>query len=275
MSRVAVFGLGEAGGLIAGDLAKAGLTVTGYDPAPVNTPAGVSRYDDPGRAVSDADVVIGLAAAADAAGALEQAFFEIPSTALYADFSTAPASLKRSLARRASERDIAFADVALLSVVVGLGIRTGALVSGTGAVRFVEFFRPLGMPVDSLGDEAGDAATRKLLRSVFMKGLAGVVIEAMRAAERAGLARWLWENLSEEIARADGTLLRRLVSGTGLHAGRRLHEMESAADLLEDLGVDPVMTRSTIGNLHTVLAQGIPAIPTPGDEEAAPKPVGK
>ena len=52
--RFTMFGLGEAGSLIATDLVAAGQQVRGYDPADVPTPAGVERCDDPHAAVADA-----------------------------------------------------------------------------------------------------------------------------------------------------------------------------------------------------------------------------
>ena len=55
---VAVFGLGEAGGALAADLAAAGAVVTGYDPADVPRRAGVRRADDPVDAVAGADLVL-------------------------------------------------------------------------------------------------------------------------------------------------------------------------------------------------------------------------
>lgn len=259
--RVGVFGLGEAGSLIAADLVSAGAQVTGFDPASVKTPAGVVRCDNPTQAVLDTHFVLALTAAADASDALEQAFDDIPADALYADFATGAASLKQRLAAAAARRDIAFVDVALLAVVPGNGIRTKALVSGTGAARFASEFQSFGMPVEAISETAGEAATRKLLRSIFMKGLAGVMIEALQAAHAADLGDWLWDNLATEIAQADEALIRRLVSGTGPHALRRLHEMEAAGSLLEDLGIDPVMTRGTIENLQRVLEQGLPRIP--------------
>ena len=259
--RIGVFGLGEAGGLIAADLIRAGATVKAYDPANVDTPDGVIRYESPAAVVVDANVVIALTAAADALGALDQAYGDIPAEAVYADFSTAAASLKRELAAKALQRNIGFADVALLAVVPGNGLRTNALASGDGADRFANIFQELGMPVESLAGEAGEAATRKLLRSVFMKGLAGVMIEALEAANEAGLSDWLWNNLVTEISSADESLIRRLVSGTGPHAKRRLHEMEASAQLLQDLGVDPIMTRGTVESLRRALEHGLPRIP--------------
>ena len=87
--KICVFGLGEAGGLIGRDLAMLDMIVTAYDPKPVPTPAAIERFDDPVDAVAGVDVVIALTASADAETALRQAFEQIPSSALYADFSTA------------------------------------------------------------------------------------------------------------------------------------------------------------------------------------------
>lgn len=261
MLQIAVFGLGEAGALISADLAKAGVTVTGFDPADVPSPAGIRRVDAPVDAVKTADVVLAITAQADAVEAMSQALHAIRRMAVYADLSTSSPSLKRQLAELARSRDFDFVDVALMAMVPGNGIRTPALASGAGAGRFVAAFKPLGMPVEAISHIPGDAATRKLLRSVMMKGLAALVIEAMRAGHAAGCADWLWTNMADQLTVADESVLRRLVTGTGLHALRRLHEMESSSALLDELGVDAVMTRSTVESHRQVIERGIPMIP--------------
>ena len=259
--KIGIFGLGEAGSLISADLAAAGVETTGYDPADVGTPVNVRRVDNPAAAVNDADIVIAVTAGEDANTAINQALAQIPVSALYADFSTNTALAKRNMADIAAGRNMAFVDIALMGTVPGKGLRTPALASGNGAGRFVEIFSNLGMPVSKVSEEPGDAATRKLLRSIMMKGLAGTIIEAMRGAEKAGCGGWLWDNLADEITRADAKLLSRLVRGTELHAKRRLHEMEASAALLEDLGIDPVMTRATVENLRRIPDEGLPHIP--------------
>ena len=103
MTKIAIFGLGEAGSLFAVDLVRNGMTVSGYDPAPVATPGNVVRCTDPQQAVQEADVIIAVTASADAVEALEQAFDEIPGNALYSDFSTSSAGLKKSLAKKAAD----------------------------------------------------------------------------------------------------------------------------------------------------------------------------
>lgn len=259
--KIGVFGLGEAGSLIAADLATTGQHVTGYDPADVATPEGITRVDDPVAAVHEADAVIALTGGADAMDALTQALEQIPPTALYADFSTNTAAAKNDLSRLAVDHGMDFVDIALMGTVPGNGLRTPALASGNGAMRFVKLFEPLGMPVSAVSETPGDAATRKLLRSIVMKGLAGTVIEAMRGAEKAGCSDWLWSNIADEISRADAALLARLVRGTKIHAVRRLHEMEASKALLEELDVEPFMTRGTVENLKKVPDEDIPDIP--------------
>ncbi|HZM32392.1 MAG TPA: DUF1932 domain-containing protein [Acidimicrobiales bacterium] len=251
---VCVFGLGDAGARIAGDLAAAGVEVRGYDPAEVATPPGVVRHREPGPAAASADVVLAVTAAADAATALTQALDAIPRNAVYADLATAPPALKRRLGAIARDAGLGFVDVALMAVVAGPGLRTPALASGPAARDFAAAMTPLGMPVEHAGDEPGGAATRKLLRSVFMKGLAAVVIESMRAAVAADLAGETWANIVGEITAADEALLRRLVTGTPRHAARRVHEMEAAAALLSELGVEPTMTAATTTHLRRIEA---------------------
>lgn len=250
--RITVFGLGEAGSLYAADLVASGAEVHGYDPAPAATPDGVARHDDAIAAVSDADVVLALTAAADASTAIAQALDALPPTAVYADCSTASAGLKRQLAATAADAGVSFVDVALMSPVPGRGLRTPALASGPGASRFVESMAPLGMTVTDDGPEAGRAASRKLLRSVVMKGFAALIIESIDAARAAGLEDETWENLVGQFTDADEALMRRMVDGTAPHALRRLHEMQAAAELLDELGIDPVMTRGTVESLRRI-----------------------
>ena len=252
--RVAVFGLGEAGAAIAGDLAAAGAEVHGYDPAEVGTPAGVVRHADARAAVRGAEVVLAITAAADAPAALDQALGDVPAGAVYADLATASAGLKRQLAATAAGAGLGFADVALMAPVPGNGLRTPALASGPGAAAFVAALAPLGMPVEAAGGEAGLAATRKLLRSVVMKGLAALIIESLEAAQAAGLAAETWDTVVAQLTAADEALVRRLVEGTGRHAVRRTHEMEATVDLLTELGVAPTMTRATAAHLHRIVS---------------------
>jgi 3-hydroxyisobutyrate dehydrogenase-like beta-hydroxyacid dehydrogenase len=202
---------------------------------------------DPASAVAGADVVLSVNAAAVAVGAAREALPALGAEALYADLNTAAPALKREVGSLAGDR---FADVALLGPVPATGIATPALASGPGARAFAEALGPLGMPVTVVSGRAGDAAAMKLVRSVFMKGLAASAVESMRAAEAAGCADWLADEIAAVIGRP---LLDRLLEGSRAHAARRVDEMEAAAELLVELGVEPRIALASAELLSNLL----------------------
>ena len=236
---VALLGLGEAGSAIAGDLVAAGALVSGFDPAHPDTPAGVRLAADARGAVVGSDVVLSLNAASAAVDAAGSASGGLRAGQVYADLNSTAASVKRAVAEVVSPTGAAFADVALMDVVPRRGLRTPALVSGPGAEDFARRLRPLGMPVEILGAEPGVAATRRLLRSVFMKGLAAACLESTRAARAAACEDWMRQEITGVLTTADGALLDRLLTGSARHAARRVHEVRDARDLVTELGVEP------------------------------------
>jgi len=252
MTTICVFGLGEAGSAIAEDLANRGVVVHGFDPADVLTPPGVVRFHDPKRAVAGSDVILAITAARDSTTAVNQAIDDIPTGCIYADLATAAPAVKRNLAATAGSRGVPFADVALMGPVPDRGLSTPALASGPAAPPLCAIVEPLGMPIRVVGDRPGDAAAHKLIRSVAIKGLAAVVAESLRAAEAAGIGADTWDDLARQVTSADEAFLRRLIDGTRLHATRRIDEMEAAKQLLDDLGIDPIMTSATLDSLIRV-----------------------
>ena len=249
---IAVFGLGEAGSRFAADLAAAGANVAGYDPAPVETPDGVQRFESPIEAVKGADLVMAITAASDAQAAIAQAWNQIGRGTIYADLSTAPPNFKEDLNDTAALRGMRFADVALMAPVPGRGIATPSYASGPGAPDYALAVNDLGGNVEVVGEEAGQAAARKLLRSIVTKGLTAVVIEAMEGAAKLELDDWLWDHVVEFVETADRETIEHLVEGTRTHVDRRIVEMDSAALLLESLDVEPLTARATEALLKQV-----------------------
>lgn len=255
---VGVLGLGEAGSALAGDLAEHGCTVHAWDPAHPRLPEGVQRAESGRDAVTGADVVLSVTSAEAALQAAEGVRPALAPGQLYADLNTGPPALKARIQRVLDGSGVPFADVALLGPVPGHGIRTPALASGPGAERFAELMRPLGMPVEVVGPEPGAAAARKLIRSVFMKGLAASVIECLAAAAAAGVEPWARAEIVRALELPSGALVDRLVTGTQRHAARRAHEMQAAAECLVALGVEPRVARATQALLEAIAERPAP-----------------
>jgi hypothetical protein len=93
------------------------------------------------------------------------------------------------------------------------------------------------------------------LRSVFYKGMAASIVEALDAARAAGLGEWLHDHIAEELAKADLATVDRIVAGTRQHAVRRSGEMAAAAGMLTELGVPPLMADASRA-LHERVAAG-------------------
>jgi len=244
----AVLGLGEAGTPISLDLVAAGADVRGYDPR-VAAPAGVLPRLDEADAVRDAGLVLSVNSALDAEDCLRHALPALRPGTVWADLNTASPGLKVRLAEAAAGLGVEVADVALMAPVPGRGLRTPMVASGPGAARFAAVLGSFGAVVELLDGPPGAAISRKLLRSVFYKGLAAAVVEALAGARAAGCEPWLRSNIAAELASFDARTLTRLEEGTHRHARRRAEEMAAAVAQLHELGVEPRVAAAAVSLL--------------------------
>ena len=257
-TRIAVLGLGEAGSLIAADLARSGARVSAYDPAGVSTPDDVTRVEEPEEAVVGAHLVMAITPASASQEVMSATVHAIEPPTVYADLATAAPGLEVALASTAAEKGLPFADVALMAPVPGHGLAVPSLASGSGAARYEEMVNALGGDVVAIGDAPGHASARKLMRSIVTKGLGALLMESMDLAHAYDDTDWLWQHLVAELGAVDEGFMKRLLEGPARHAGRRLEEMEAVAELLADQGLDASMTQAVIERLGMVLADGLP-----------------
>lgn len=257
--RTTVLGLGEAGALYAAGLVARGWDVTGYDPANTATPDGARRADSPAEAVRDAELVLSLVGGKVARSAAESVAAHLPPGAVFVDMNSMAPDAKRATAELVGPHR--FADVAVVGSVPEHGAATGVVVSGVASARAAEVFRALGAPVEDIGGEPGAASVRKLLRSSFMKGLGALIVESMAAGAAADAEDWVRGQIADALAGGHETT-ERLHDGTLKHADRRAAESVASAELLDSLGVRPVMI-SAAAELHRDRADAALA---PGDD---------
>jgi 3-hydroxyisobutyrate dehydrogenase-like beta-hydroxyacid dehydrogenase len=254
--RIAVLGLGEAGAHYAEGFASLGATVTAYDPMAAPDLRDVRQAPTLRDAVEGADYAISLVGAVVSSSVLDEALESLGTSTIFADLNTGSPELKQGLSRRAAASGIRFVDIAVMAPVPRAGIMTPLLASGGSAPRLVDDWAKLGIPVSAVGEVAGDAAGLKLLRSVFMKGLAALVFESTTAAEKVGAKPWMIDEIAVELGPEGRALVDRLVEGTRTHAERRAHEMEDVAEYLHALNAPSWMTTSTITWLRAIAEQG-------------------
>ena len=230
--RVAVLGLGEAGSLYSTAYVEAGCEVVGFDPRPIDPPSGVSMAGSIAEAVADADLVLGLTTARPSVAVAEEASEALQDGALFLDLNAASPTRKQEVAEALGPR-AKVVDGAVIGSVPRYGARVRVLLSGAHSEEAAELLRIVGADAEPIQGRIGDASQRKLLRSVFMKGLGALITESMRAGEESGEVDWMRAQIAGELADGEATL-DRLLTGTRTHALRRAAELGDSIDLLAE-----------------------------------------
>jgi 3-hydroxyisobutyrate dehydrogenase-like beta-hydroxyacid dehydrogenase len=139
------------------------------------------------------------------------------------------------------------------------GIKAPIFASGAEAARFRDVVAPYGMAVQIVGDKPGAASAMKLIRSVCMKGLAGLLLESLEAAQRCGVRDAVAADMAAFIdAKPFEQIIKRFVCGTAVHAGRRIHEMADSLELLKSVGAPTRMTRATHAMFKELIEMQMP-----------------
>ena len=205
--------------------------------------AGVKTCESVAAVLSDVDVVIAAVPAAAAIEVVDACANHLRPGQLYVDPTSSLPNVKRSAAERVELTGADYVDVAVVGTVVTAGARVPMLAAGGGAARWQGEAAAVGMNVTAIDGAAGDAALVKLLRSVFMKGRDALVLEMLLAARRYGVHEAVLASIggpAEQVSFPN--LAERVMCSLAVYAERRADELADTACLLEEVGVDPVMT---------------------------------
>lgn len=255
--RLGFMGFGEAGYHFAKGLSQAGLagmvaySRTGARAAPGDPlyerarVAGVELVKSPRELCRRAELIMAVTQGRSALAALRSVLRHLRPDHVYVDTSAAAVRSMEKGAGLIGTR-AAFGDAAILGPVPVEGLRVLILASGPGAAPFRDALNPYGMNVQVIDGPPGAASALKLIRSVFMKGITGLLLESMEAAERYGIRAALEADIARWIdERPFSQVINRFVGSTAVHAERRMHEMGDVLALLRELKSSTRMTRAT------------------------------
>jgi 3-hydroxyisobutyrate dehydrogenase-like beta-hydroxyacid dehydrogenase len=121
------------------------------------------------------------------------------------------------------------------------------LVSGEKGEEFSKWINQLGLPnVKYFSAGIGEASQVKMIRSVFSKGVECLLLEMLTAGKRAGIADYLWKDIVDFMTKNSFEKVAENWIKTHPQAcERRYHEMVQVVGTLEEMNIDPVMTRGT------------------------------
>jgi 3-hydroxyisobutyrate dehydrogenase-like beta-hydroxyacid dehydrogenase len=205
--------------------------------------AGITECKTAGEAIAGASQIVSLVTADQALSAARDAARHIAPGAMFFDMNSVAPETKCNAAAVITAAGGAYVDVAVMSPVNPARLAVPLLLSGPCAEDGVLALIALGFTnVRVVGNEVGRASSIKMIRSVMIKGQEALTAEMMLAADKADVVDEVLASLGDGWRDKAAYNLERMTT----HGTRRAAEMEEVAKTLEALGVEPLMTRSTI-----------------------------
>src|SRR5699024_7797560 len=146
--------------------------------------------------------------------------------------------------------NILFVDAAMMGPLPKNKHKVPITASGNGAEQFKELMTPYNMKIKTVGNKAGDASAKKLIRSIFMKGISALMIEMLQAGNAYGVSDDVISTISKTMDNTPFTShLDRLVIGSAIHYERRADELKGSVEMLEDVNLDSSITEASLKRL--------------------------
>ncbi|NJD87129.1 MAG: NAD(P)-dependent oxidoreductase [Betaproteobacteria bacterium] len=254
----ALIGFGEAGQAIAEGLRGEGVTrLAAWDILFPDAKRGAPLREAAGRlgvrvasgspdALGGADIVVSAVTASSNLDAARSAVPGLAAGQFYLDINSVSPTRKREAGAIVGAR-ARFVDVAVMAPILPLRHRTPMLVAGPHAADLVPELLACGMKVEKAGDEVGAAIAIKMVRSVMIKGLEALTQECFLAARAGGVEDRIIASLTQSFPALDWAgMVDRNMERMASHGIRRAAEMREVAQTLEEMGVEPLVTRGTI-----------------------------
>lgn len=267
MTTIGFIGFGEAGSSLAEGLRQEGVAnLLAFDvmlTVPSSAPKMIQRIDAAGAKPVDlaevaarSRVIIAAVPANYAVPVALDVVRHLAAGTIYADVSTASPVDKAKIADLVKSRSGRFVDGAMMGALPKYKHQVPMLISGDGVDAFLDIMQPYHMDLTKVSETPGAATSIKFIRSVVSKGLACLVIESLNAAQKFGVEEVIADSLCEFLGPDFDKMMDRLVSSTVVHAARRSHEMQNAADMLREAGVSSIMAEASKQKLEWLESVG-------------------
>ena len=172
---------------------------------------------------------------------------------LYADLSSAAPKLMVEAAEIIEKSGATFADAAMLDGLPKFRNKVNIVVSGSGADEFLRRTAAFLPNVEKVGEKPGEASAIKMLRSLYTKAHLAIAFDMIEGAAAYGVEDYVMQSLAETMDGKDFiTGMNGRISGGIIHAARRADELEMAAGMLKDAGLDPSLTLAAAEKLRDI-----------------------
>lgn len=174
----------------------------------------------------------------------------------FLDLNSASPGTKQRAAAVLEAAGVAYVEAGVMTSVPPYGLRVPMLLGGAQARALSAQLRDWGMDARAVSEKLGVASAIKMSRSIMIKGLEALVIEAYTNARRYGVEAQVLPTLKETFPQIDwdqqgAYFFSRVVQ----HGKRRAEEMREAARTVEEAGFEPLMTAAIAGKQDWVAQQ--------------------
>ena len=244
--RIAFIGFGEAARAFTDSLrAQDGtLRVAAHDVRsdPEMTAAiegrGVTSGATSREAVAGADWIVSAVTADQSLEAARSVAPHLVQGQVFFDINSVSPERKRESAALIEGGGGAYLDMAVMAPVHPKGHRAPVLLAGAEAERLAPELASRGFAFEVVGPEPGAATAIKMVRSLFVKGLEAITVEALLAASASGCFDRVLASLSASfpgLGWPENAVYN--FERTLRHGARRAAEMEESAATLDALGL--------------------------------------
>lgn len=244
--NIAFIGFGEAGRSFTDSLQAGGAhSIAAFDRrqddemAEAMRSRNVRAARDPSDAVSGADWIIAAVTADESLNAAQSVAPALEQGQIYFDINSVSPGRKRDSAELVEGRNAQYIDMAVMAPVHPRGHATPILLGGAGAEELAPALTSAGFKLEVVGDAPGDATAIKMVRSLFVKGLEAITVEAMLAARASGAFEKVLASLSNSYPGLGWPdIVGYNFERTLRHGKRRAAEMRESAATLDALGLN-------------------------------------
>ena len=251
--RIALIGYGEVGRILAEDLRARGESLSTFDlkfSAPPTPTAdamrqhagqhGVAVANSHAQAVQQAELVISAVTASQAVAVAQSCAPALPRGSFFVDFNSASPGAKVAAAERIRVAEGRYVEGAVMTSVPPYRIKVPLLLGGPDAKALLPVLHDLGFAAKVASEKLGVASATKMCRSVMIKGLEAMTIEAFTTARHYGVEDAVIASLKETFPGIDwekqgAYFFQRVIE----HGRRRSEEVREVAVTVREAGLHP------------------------------------
>jgi 3-hydroxyisobutyrate dehydrogenase-like beta-hydroxyacid dehydrogenase len=254
--HVGLIGYGEVGKILAEDLRKEGVRVSAYDVKLADSRGEAMRSHAAGIGVTlsgshaelaaQADFIVSAVTASQDVAVAEACAATIKPGAWFLDFNSASPGAKQRAGALIDGAGGRYVEGAVMTSVPPYRIKVPLLLGGAGARELAPLLNDLGFAAKPASDKLGVASATKMCRSIMIKGMEAMVIEAFTTARAYGVEDAVLASLKETFPGIDwekqgAYFFQRVIE----HGRRRAEEVREVAETVREAGLTPWSAQGT------------------------------